>query len=115
MLRPWLNDGLLLSTGKCVGIKINCEPVVNVNCNKYIILGSKWQNRRKLLTNTFHFKTLNMYNPSLNNHSRTLVKKLLEVSADNKEICITEYMTLCSLDMMCGNLCIFLIDNLTIK
>ncbi|XP_025410334.1 cytochrome P450 4V2-like [Sipha flava] len=77
MLRPWLNDGLLLSTG------------------------SKWQNRRKLLTNTFHFKTLSMYNPSLNNHSRTLVKKLLEASALNEEICIAEYITLCSLDMMC--------------
>ncbi|XP_025410347.1 uncharacterized protein LOC112683508 [Sipha flava] len=78
MLRPWLNDGLLVSSG------------------------SKWQNRRKLLTNTFHFRTLDMYNPSINKHSRVLAKKLLEASStSNKEISITEYVTLCSLDIIC--------------
>ncbi|XP_060840808.1 cytochrome P450 4C1-like [Rhopalosiphum padi] len=78
MLKPWLNEGLLLSSGQ------------------------KWHSRRKLLTNTFHFKTLDMYNPSLNKHSRTLVDKLLNASANgNKEISIFEYITLCSLDMIC--------------
>nr|DAD54421.1 TPA_exp: cytochrome P450 enzyme 26 [Aphis glycines] len=78
MLKPWLNEGLLLSSGK------------------------KWQNRRKLLTNTFHFKTLDMYNPSLNRHSRILIDKLLNASANgDREISIPEYITLCSLDMIC--------------
>ncbi|KAF0768751.1 cytochrome P450 4C1-like, partial [Aphis craccivora] len=78
MLKPWLNEGLLLSSGQ------------------------KWQNRRKLLTNTFHFKTLDMYNPSLNRHSRILIDKLLNASANgNREISIPEYITLCSLDMIC--------------
>ncbi|XP_025204847.1 cytochrome P450 4C1-like isoform X2 [Melanaphis sacchari] len=78
MLKPWLNEGLLLSSGQ------------------------KWHNRRKLLTNTFHFKTLHMYNPSLNKNSRILVDKLLSASANgNKEISIFEYVTLCSLDMIC--------------
>nr|BAH72200.1 ACYPI003803 [Acyrthosiphon pisum] len=73
MLKPWLNEGLLLSSGQ------------------------KWHNRRKLLTNTFHFKTLDMYNPSINKHSRILVDKLFEASAnDDKEISIAEYVTLCS-------------------
>ncbi|VVC44999.1 Cytochrome P450, E-class, group I,Cytochrome P450,Cytochrome P450, conserved site [Cinara cedri] len=75
-LKPWLNEGLLLSTG------------------------SKWQYRRKLLTNTFHMKTLAMYVPSLNRHSRVLVDKLLHASR-NEEISIKEYITLCSLDMLC--------------
>ncbi|KAL5234003.1 hypothetical protein ACI65C_001413 [Semiaphis heraclei] len=78
MLKPWLNEGLLLSSGQ------------------------KWQSRRKLLTNTFHFKTLDMYNPSINKHSRILVDKLLDASAnEHKEISITEYVTLCSLDIIC--------------
>eukprot|EP00102_Acyrthosiphon_pisum_P012478 XP_008181647.2 PREDICTED: cytochrome P450 4C1 [Acyrthosiphon pisum] len=78
MLKPWLNEGLLLSSGQ------------------------KWHNRRKLLTNTFHFKTLDMYNPSINKHSRILVDKLFEASAnDDKEISIAEYVTLCSLDIIC--------------
>ncbi|XP_025410333.1 cytochrome P450 4C1-like isoform X2 [Sipha flava] len=77
MLRPWLNDGLLLSSGP------------------------KWQKRRKLLTNTFYFKTLDMYNKSLNKHAQVLVKKLLEASADDTEISVMEYVTLCSLDMIC--------------
>ncbi|XP_025204857.1 cytochrome P450 4V2-like [Melanaphis sacchari] len=77
MLKPWLNDGLLLSSGL------------------------KWQNRRKLLTNTFHFKTLDMYNPAVNKHAKVFVKKLLDACTDNKEIFITEYVTLCSLDIIC--------------
>ncbi|XP_025410330.1 cytochrome P450 4C1-like isoform X2 [Sipha flava] len=77
MMRPWLNDGLLLSSG------------------------SKWHNRRKLLSHTFHLKTLEMYNISFNKHSRILAKKISEASANNEEISITEYITLCSLDMIC--------------
>ncbi|XP_022170397.1 cytochrome P450 4C1-like [Myzus persicae] len=78
MLKPWLNEGLLLSSGQ------------------------KWHSRRKLLTNTFHFKTLGMYNPSINKHSRILVDKLLDASAKGDEkISIADYVTLCSLDIIC--------------
>ncbi|KAF0759085.1 cytochrome P450 4V2-like [Aphis craccivora] len=77
MLKPWLNDGLLLSKGL------------------------KWQNRRKLLTNTFHFKTLDMYNPAVNKHAKVFAKNLLDACVDNKEISISEYVTLCSLDIIC--------------
>lgn len=65
--------------------------------------GSKWHTRRKLLTGTFHLKTLEMYNISFNKHSRILAKNLIEACADNKEIPISEYIALCSLDMICGN------------
>nr|WOV89632.1 cytochrome P450 CYP4CJ4 [Rhopalosiphum padi] len=80
-LKPWLNEGLLLSSGQ------------------------KWRNRRKLLTNTFHFKTLDMYNRSINKHSRILAGKLLDASANNEEeISIAEYVTLCSLDIICDTI-----------
>jgi len=77
MLKPWLNDGLLLSTG------------------------AKWQSRRKLLTNTFHFKTINLYIPFIYKHSLKLVDKLLVVSETGKKINLMEYVTLCSLDIIC--------------
>jgi len=80
LLKPWLNEGLLLSSG------------------------SKWQSRRKLLTNTFHFKTLDMYNVSINKHSRVLARKLLEASTGDKEIDVMNYITLCSLDMICDTI-----------
>ncbi|VVC41082.1 Cytochrome P450, conserved site,Cytochrome P450,Cytochrome P450, E-class, group I [Cinara cedri] len=76
LLQPWLNDGLLLSSG------------------------SKWHSRRKLLTKAFHFKSLHYYNKSMNRHSRILIKKLLEESTNNNGIYITEYITLCALDIV---------------
>lgn len=74
----------------------------------YTCIGLKWQNRRKLLTHTFHIKTINMYSSSMNKHSRVLAEKLLEASANDNEISIWDYVTLCSLDMICGML-LFLI------
>ncbi|XP_050429934.1 cytochrome P450 4V2-like [Adelges cooleyi] len=77
VMRPWLNDGLLMSSG------------------------SKWQTRRKMLTNTFHFKTLESYNSTINRHSRLLAKKLLQDSKTQKAINIKDYIVLCSLDVAC--------------
>ncbi|XP_050535079.1 uncharacterized protein LOC126902099 [Daktulosphaira vitifoliae] len=77
MVKPWLNEGLLISAG------------------------SKWFTRRKLLTNTFHYQTLDMYMPAINKHSQILTKKLLEVSQNEKKINIKEYIILCSLDIAC--------------
>lgn len=78
---------------------------------EYHFLGRKWQNRRKLLTNTFHIKTLDMYNPSINKHAKVFTKKLLEACEDDKEISIMEYVTLCSLDIICGNHCYCILLN----
>ncbi|KAL5234006.1 hypothetical protein ACI65C_001416 [Semiaphis heraclei] len=62
----------------------------------------KWHSRRKLLTNTFHFKILETYVPSLNNHSRSLVKNLINASDNGKSIAdIDSHVTLCALDMVC--------------
>ncbi|XP_050053918.1 cytochrome P450 4C1 isoform X1 [Aphis gossypii] len=78
MLEPWLNKGLLTSTDQ------------------------KWHSRRKLLTNTFHFKILETYVPSLNNHSRSLVKNLINASDNGKSIAdIDSHVTLCALDIVC--------------
>ncbi|XP_015366965.1 PREDICTED: cytochrome P450 4C1-like [Diuraphis noxia] len=78
MLEPWLNKGLLTSTDH------------------------KWHSRRKLLTNTFHFKILETYMPSLNHHSRSLIKNLINASDNGKSIAdIDSHVTLCALDIVC--------------
>ncbi|XP_047529386.1 uncharacterized protein LOC125065661 isoform X2 [Vanessa atalanta] len=51
-LKPWLKEGLLLSNG------------------------SKWQNRRKILTSAFHFNVLQKYYPVLEDNSQRLIKAL---------------------------------------
>ncbi|VVC41084.1 Hypothetical protein CINCED_3A021256 [Cinara cedri] len=79
LLKPWLSEGLLTSSG------------------------SKWQNRRKLLTKAFHLKSLDLYNSPINKHSRLLVNNLLRASGNNNNgISIEEFVTFCSLDMICA-------------
>jgi len=100
MLKPWLNEGLLLSSGMDLAPNSGFQYVhVLFFCFK----GSKWQTRRKLLTSAFHFKSIDLYNRSVNSHSRVLAKKLLEACNKNEKIDIKEYVTLCSLDILCGD------------
>jgi len=66
-------------------------------------LDQKWHSRRKLLTNTFHFKILDTYIPAINKHSRSLVRNLMEASANGKAIeDVDSHVTLCALDIVCG-------------
>ncbi|XP_050435616.1 cytochrome P450 4C1-like [Adelges cooleyi] len=74
ILEPWLSTGLLTSTDE------------------------KWQTRRKLLTNTFHFKILESYIPAFNHHANGLVQSLAKASKNN-EIDLHSHVTLCALDI----------------
>lgn len=76
-LHPWLNTGLLTSTG------------------------SKWQTRRKLLTPTFHFKILEDFVHVFNEQSLILVNKLNQAVAKDKDLNIFPFVTLCTLDIIC--------------
>ena len=73
-LRPWLSEGLLLSTG------------------------TKWRNRRKLITPTFHFRILDQFIPLTNDHSKLLIEKLKE---SKEAIDVMPLMTRCTLDVIC--------------
>ncbi|GBN13503.1 Cytochrome P450 4C1 [Araneus ventricosus] len=75
-LHRWLGHGLLTSTGP------------------------KWRSRRKLLTPCFHFRILDDFLPTLNDHSLVLVKKLQSLQ-DEDYVDITPLMVLCSLDIVC--------------
>nr|CAH0113238.1 unnamed protein product [Daphnia galeata] len=76
-LHPWLNTGLLTSTG------------------------SKWQGRRKLLTPSFHFKILDDFVHVFDEQSRILVNKLNQAIVKEKELNIFPFVTLCTLDVIC--------------
>lgn len=78
-LRPWLGTGLLTSWG------------------------SKWRSRRKILTPTFHFKILEDFIGVFQEQSDVLVKKL-EKELGGQGFNIFPYVTLCTLDIVCGEL-----------
>ncbi|XP_046962269.1 cytochrome P450 4C1-like [Vanessa cardui] len=68
-LKPWLKEGLLLSNG------------------------SKWQQRRKILTSAFHFNVLQKYYPALEDNSQRLIKTLGKTNGEVIDIIpiISEY------------------------
>ncbi|GFS48649.1 cytochrome P450 4C1 [Nephila pilipes] len=76
LLSPWLGNGLLISSG------------------------TKWRNRRKLLTPTFHFSILNEFLPVFQEQSSVLVSKL-QALAREPWIDIVPLMTACTLDIIC--------------
>ncbi|KAF5277780.1 hypothetical protein FQR65_LT03760 [Abscondita terminalis] len=75
-LKPWLGTGLLTSAG------------------------SKWKQRRKLITPTFHFQILEQYIAIFNNQSGILVD-CLKNKLDGKTFNIFPYTALCTLDVIC--------------
>uniref|UniRef100_A0A182MJS7 Cytochrome P450 n=1 Tax=Anopheles culicifacies TaxID=139723 RepID=A0A182MJS7_9DIPT len=77
-LQPWLGTGLLTSPA------------------------SKWQHRRKILTPTFHFRILSDFVEVFNKQSTVLVEKLAKELDNVDGFDCVRYITLCSLDIICG-------------
>jgi cytochrome P450 family 4 len=77
-LKPWLNTGLLTSTG------------------------SKWISRRKILTPAFHFKILEDFVETFDTQSSVLVEKLRKFEGRG-EFNIFPLTALCALDIICGS------------
>ena len=70
--------------------------------------GEKWQTRRKLITPSFHFKILSDFLTVFNEQSQIMVAKL-EQKAGNGEFNIFQDITLCALDIICGE-CSYIYD-----
>uniref|UniRef100_A0A182KDH6 Cytochrome P450 n=1 Tax=Anopheles christyi TaxID=43041 RepID=A0A182KDH6_9DIPT len=70
---PWLGTGLVVSTG------------------------SKWAQRRKIITPTFHFKILEDFLVIMNHQTDVLIEKLSE-RVNSKDFDIYEHVTYCALD-----------------
>ena len=65
--------------------------------------GTKWQNRRRLLTPTFHFDILNDFMQVMNEQAEILVDVLTELHDKKESIDIFQRLGLCTLDIICGN------------
>lgn len=80
MLKPWLNEGLLLSSGR------------------------KWHRRRKVIVPTFHLNILRKFVDVFEKNSRLLIanfKKELLASSENG-FDPYKWIHLCTLDAVCG-------------
>ncbi|XP_017057725.1 probable cytochrome P450 4d20 [Drosophila ficusphila] len=75
-LRPFLNDGLLVSTGR------------------------KWHARRKIFTNAFHFKVLEHYVEIMDRNSGIMVENLREVADGKTSVDTLKYVSLAALDVI---------------
>ena len=64
--------------------------------------GNKWHGRRKFLTPAFHFKILEEYLKVFNANSQILVEKL-GAKIGETFVEITSYVSVCTLDIICGN------------
>ncbi|XP_032682980.1 cytochrome P450 4C1-like [Odontomachus brunneus] len=76
ILRPWLNDGLLTSTG------------------------AKWHSRRKMLTPTFHFSILQEFTNILIEEGKHIVQKLKDVGG-MVEVDIESFISEHTLNIIC--------------
>ncbi|KAM7348491.1 cytochrome P450 4d1 isoform 2-T2 [Cochliomyia hominivorax] len=74
---PWLQEGLLISRGH------------------------KWHKRRKLITSGFHFQILPQFIGNFEKESRIMVDKLKGVVSREKAINLYEFISLCTLDVLC--------------
>lgn len=76
VMRPWLGDGLLLSTGQ------------------------KWHKRRKIITPAFHFGILKQFAEIFQQQSRILVSRLSSV-CDGCAVDIYPFASKIALDVVC--------------
>jgi len=77
-LRPFLNDGLLVSTGK------------------------KWHARRKIFTHAFHFKVLEHYVEIMDRNSGVMVENLRKCADGKTAVDMLKYVSLAALDVITG-------------
>lgn len=78
-IKPWLGEGLLISGGR------------------------KWFTRRKVITPTFHFKILEQFVETFDKQGDIFAKNLAKYK-DQEAFDIFPHVTLCALDIICGEL-----------
>lgn len=63
--------------------------------------GSKWKQRRKLLTPAFHFNILKDFLPVMNKQAKILVE-ILEQQTSSEYTELVPVISKCSFDIICG-------------
>jgi len=72
----------------------HCLPIVH-------LAGKKWRAHRKMLTPSFHFKILEQFTGGFNRNGEVLIRRLSS-HVDGPQFDITSYITMCTLDVICG-------------
>jgi cytochrome P450 family 4 len=72
---------------------------LNISGNK--ILGHKWKKHRRVLTPAFHFQILEQFLEVFESCGNKIVK-IFESEVGKESIDIYPYVTLCTLDIICG-------------
>lgn len=93
-LLPWLNTGLLTSSGK-ITFMFLCTAI------KLRIAGRKWHARRKLLTPSFHFNILQQFVDVFGKQTELLVQDL-EQFCEKEEFNILPLIGKFTLRAVCG-------------
>jgi cytochrome P450 family 4 len=73
---------------------------LNTSINSHF-LGPKWRKHRKITTPAFHFQILEQFLDVFESSGNTLIKKL-EKEVGKKSFDIYPFITLCTLDVICG-------------
>lgn len=76
-IKAWIKEGLLLSTGR------------------------KWQQRRKLITPTFHYDILKDFLQVINEQAFIMIDIIDDQISNNEKVDISKRLKLCTLDVIC--------------
>ena len=86
----------------------SCSPATSHNCtpkqcfaSTVSVAGTKWKEHRKLFTPAFHFKILEDFVEVFSSNDRILIEKL-EKHVNGPPFDIRPYISLCTLDIICG-------------
>lgn len=98
-LHPWLGTGLLTSFGQKWHSRRKVDVSNHVDQNEMTLFYIS--SRMQILTPAFHFKILEDFMDIFNEQSTILVRKL-STELDKDSFNIFPYVTLCTLDIVCG-------------
>nr|CAD7449742.1 unnamed protein product [Timema bartmani] len=100
---PWINSKVILNSTKHIDKSHHYTFLHDwLGLGLLTSTGIKWHNRRKMLTPAFHFKILEEHVPTLNQITNILTQKLMACTIVDTPVDIHKFITLCSLDIICG-------------
>lgn len=88
-----------MSTGSIVILKLTN---ILINTNLFANEGAKWTRRRKMLTPAFHFKILEDFMHVFNSEGQKMMKILKKDCGKDNIADVGQYITRCTLDIICG-------------